>query len=158
MKPATLAQLKKELKLRSPAEIEALCLRLARFKAENKELLTYLLFEAEDETGYQEHIKENIDELFDAIPNKNWYYLKKSIRKILKEVKKCARYSNSKETEVVLLLHFCHKLKNLNPSIKKNTTLFNLYERQLVLINNRIDKLHNDLQLDYKNELQELHY
>ena len=59
MKAASLAQIKKELKLRSPQDIEELCLRLGRFKKENKELLTYLLFEADDEQGYIAHIKES---------------------------------------------------------------------------------------------------
>ncbi|MGJ8666194.1 MAG: hypothetical protein ACSHW7_07510 [Patiriisocius sp.] len=156
MKAATLAQIKKELKLRSPDEIEALCLRLGRFKKENKELLTYLLFEADDEEGYVQHIKEYIDELFDGITNTNFYYLKKSVRKILKETKKCIRYSNSKETEVALLLHFCDRLISFKPSIKRNTTLVNLYERQLELADKKIKGLHPDLQLDYENELEEL--
>ena len=88
MKAASLAQIKKELKLRSSQDIEELCLRLARFKKENKELLTYLLFEADDEQEYISHIKETIDDEFDSITNTNFYYLKKSVRKILKNVKK----------------------------------------------------------------------
>ena len=100
MKAASLAQIKKELKLRSPQDIEELCLRLGRFKKENKELLTYLLFEADDEQGYITHIKETIDDEFNSITNTNFYYLKKSVRKILKNVKKYIRYSNDKETEL----------------------------------------------------------
>ena len=49
MKAATVSQLKKELQHRNPDELLQLCLRLARFKLENKELLTYLLFEADNE-------------------------------------------------------------------------------------------------------------
>ena len=86
MKAASLAQIKKELKLRSSQDIEELCLRLGRFKKENKELLTYLLFEADDEQGYITHIKETIDDEFNSITNTNFYYLKKSVRKILKNV------------------------------------------------------------------------
>lgn len=156
MKPATLAQIKKELNMRSSDELLQLCLRLGRFKKENKELLTYLLFEAEDEEGYVVHIKEMVDELFDDITNTNMYYLKKSIRKILREVKKCIRYSNSKETEVRLLLYFCEKLLSFKPSVKRNTTLMNLYERQLAMAEKQIEKLHEDLQMDYIAELKEL--
>ena len=156
MKPATLAQIKKELKERSPEDIEALCLRLARFKKENKELLTYLLFEADDEEGYRKHIIEYIDTLFDGITNKHSYYLKKSVRKILREVKKCARYSGNKETEVLLLIHFCNTLINYSPSVKRNTTLFNIYDRQRDYIYKKIEALHEDLQYDYKLELEEL--
>ncbi len=48
MKAASIQELKQELQHTSLKEITELCLRLARFKKENKELLTYLLFEASD--------------------------------------------------------------------------------------------------------------
>ena len=48
MKAATVHELKEELKHRSAAQLVELCNRLVRFKKENKELLTYLLFEAHD--------------------------------------------------------------------------------------------------------------
>ena len=54
MKTASISELKQELQYRSEKEIMELCLRLARFKKENKELLTYLLFEAQDEEAYLE--------------------------------------------------------------------------------------------------------
>ena len=62
MKPATVKQLKDELKSRDNQQLVELCLSLTKFKKENKELLTYLLFEAEDERGYIESIKEEIKE------------------------------------------------------------------------------------------------
>ena len=138
MKAASLAQIKKELKLRSPQDIEELCLRLGRFKKENKELLTYLLFEADDEQGYITHIKETIDDEFNSITNTNFYYLKKSVRKILKNVKKYIRYSSDKETEVAILLHFCERLITFKPSITRNITLHNLYDRQIQLIDRKL--------------------
>ena len=156
MKPASLAQIKQEIKQRSPEDIEQLCLRLARFKKENKELLTYLLFEADDEEGYITHIKETIDDEFNAITNTNFYYLKKSVRKILRNVKKYIRYSGNKETEIAILLHFCKRLITFKPSITRNVTLHNLYDRQIQLIDKKIEDLHQDLQLDYKEDLEAL--
>nr|MCH9659401.1 hypothetical protein [Bacteroidota bacterium] len=96
MKPATVTQLKKELKFRSHEELVALCLRLSRFKKENKELLTYLLFEADHEESYVAEVKDLITEGFSNINTSSFYYVKKSIRKILRETKKYIRYSNSK--------------------------------------------------------------
>ena len=100
MKPATVKQLKDELKDRSPGELLELCLRLSKFKKENKELLTYLLFEAANEGEYVVHIKEEIDNEFEEINTLRFYYIKKSVRKILRNVKKRALYSQKKETEV----------------------------------------------------------
>ena len=156
MKPATVAQLKKELKFRSSDELEELCLRLAKFKKENKELLTYLLFQSHNEEAYIESVKQVIDDGFSTINTNSYYYMKKTVRKVLRMVKKYIRYSKKKETEVELLLYFCEQLKDLRPSIKRNKTLTNLYERQLTLVKKRITELHEDLQHDYTLEIEEL--
>ncbi|MFT6796744.1 MAG: hypothetical protein ACJART_001888 [Maribacter sp.] len=149
MKAATVVQIKKELQQRNPEELLELCLRLSKFKKENKELLTYLLFESNYETGYVEGVKAEIDEAFAAINTSSYFYIKKSIRKILRTIKKYIRYSGNKETEVDLLLYFCKNLKELKPPISRNTTLLNIYERQLLFIDKKIALLHADLQYDY---------
>ncbi|WP_228237921.1 hypothetical protein [Allomuricauda sp. M10] len=156
MKPSTIAQLKKELQYRSSDDVVQLCLRLARFKKENKELLTYLLFEADNEAGYIESVKQEVDELFSEINVSSFFYIKKSVRKILRTIKKYIRYSGSKETEVELLLYFCERLKSLRPSINRNTTLKNLYDRQLVYIEKKLPLLHEDLQYDFGEQLNQL--
>ena len=156
MKAATVSEIKKELKLRSTDELLELCLRLSRFKKENKELLTYLLFESEDEEAFIRSVKKNTESQFEIININSYFYIKKSVRKILREIKKYIRYSQNKETEVELLLHFCTILKDFNPSIKRNVTLTNLYNRQLDFIEKKVTALHEDLQYDYKIELEEL--
>ncbi|BFP40848.1 hypothetical protein FGF1_16930 [Flavobacteriaceae bacterium GF1] len=158
MKAATVSQLKKELQHRNPEELLELCLRLSKFKKENKELLTYLLFEADDEAGYIETVKAEVDGLFLDINTNSYFYIKKSVRKILRALKKYIRYSGNKETEVVLLLYFCEQLKNFTPSIRRNTTLTNLYERQLAYLEKKIALLHEDLQYDYGVLLEEIRH
>ena len=158
MTAASVVQIKKELKHRDPEELLQLCLRLARFKKENKELLTYLLFESDSESGYIETVKAEIDAQFSTINTASYFYIKKSVRKILRTIKKYIRYSGNKETEVALLLYFCETLRDFSPSIKRNTTLMNLYQRQLVFIAKKIDVLHEDLQYDYGVLLDELKY
>ena len=49
MKAASIAELKKTLVRTETGELLDICLRLARFKKENKELLTYLLYLSENE-------------------------------------------------------------------------------------------------------------
>ncbi|MAP81277.1 MAG: hypothetical protein CL526_09335 [Aequorivita sp.] len=156
MKAASIKEIKTELNQRSTQELLELCLRLSRFKKENKELLTYLLFESDNEEAYIKSIKAKIDSDFEDINTNTYYYIKKSVRKILRELKKFIRYSQKKETEVELLLYFCEKLKSLNPSIKRNVTLTNLYNRQVNFIYKKIEKLHEDLQYDYNLELENL--
>jgi len=156
MKAATVIQLRKELETLNEDYLRELCLRLARFKIENKELLTYLLFESEDEAFYVEVIKEEVDQLFKEINTKSYFYIKKSVRKILRSLKKYARYSNSKETEVELLLYYCYKLKTLKPSIGNNVTLTNIFLKQIENIEKKIIKLHEDLQFDFRERLKKL--
>lgn len=156
MKSATVANIRKELKHKSNEELAELCLRLSRFKKENKELLTYLLFEAEYEAGYIETIKAEIDKQFEQINTNSFFYIKKSVRKILRNTKKYIHYSLNKETEVELLIYFCKKLKAMTPSISRNTTLTNLYDRNILAIKKKVKNLHEDLQYDYNLELEKL--
>jgi len=156
MKAATVSELKKELSTRSPKELLELCLNLSKFKKENKELLTYLLFEANDESAYIQSIKNEMDLEFEQINKKSFYYIKKSIRKILRNVKKYIRYSKNKETEVDLLIYFCTKLKKFHPSIQRSIALQNLYFRQIEMMKKTIASLDEDLQYDYGLELDEL--
>ena len=57
MKPATITEIKKELKFRSQEQLIEYCLTMARFKLESKELLTYLVFESENEQAYIDSVK-----------------------------------------------------------------------------------------------------
>jgi len=156
MKAATVSQLKKELTYQSKEELLELCLRLSKFKKENKELLTYLLYEADNETGYIESVKKEIDAQFELINTSSYFYIKKSVRKILRIAKKYIRYSKQKETEVEILLHFCNVLKAMKPSMTRNVSLQNIFNRQVLLIKKTVATLHEDLQYDYELELDEL--
>lgn len=156
MKSANVSQLKNELKSRKPDELLELCLRLAKFKKENKELLTYLLFEADNEDAFVENIKREISHEFTLINTNSYFYIKKSIRRILRNIKKYIRYSKKRETEVELLMHFCSEIINMEPSFMDNTVLQNIYTRQLEAISKAISYLHEDLQYDYQTELDEI--
>ena len=156
MKAASIVTLRKALAHLDHQALQQLCLRLARFKLENKELLTYLLFEAQDETGYVAHVKEYMTEQFRTVNRNRFYFVKKSIRKILREAKKFSRYSNSKATEIELLLHFCREFQLFGPSLQRSTTMQNLFDRQIQMIAKKIEGLHPDLQYDYQQELEHL--
>ncbi|WP_228851303.1 hypothetical protein [Aegicerativicinus sediminis] len=156
MKPASLAQIRKELKYLSEDQLRELCLRLARFKIDNKELLTYCLFESENEESYVAAISDYIDTSFEEINTKNYYYIKKSIRKILRQLRKFIRYSGKKETEFLIHLKFAQALLELNPSIFNNNSLTKLYLREIQILKSTLKKLHEDLQFEYNIELSNL--
>lgn len=156
MKAASIHEIKQELQALPPSQLTELCLRLARFKKDNKELLTYLLFEASDETGYAASIKKDIDSEFEGLPKPNLYLTKKSLRKVLRVTTKQIRYTASPQTEVEVLTHFLRKVRQSGIAYKDSPVLVNLYKQQLKKIRTVIDSLHEDLQRDYRRELQSL--
>ena len=156
MQTATVKQLKEELKHCSPDQLLEYCLVLSKFKKENKELLTYLIFESENEEGFINGVKQEITDAFQEINTSKYYYIKKSVRKILRTIKKYIRYSKKKETEIELLLFFCKEVKTFKPNILRSSTMKNLYDRQIQTIKKSMKTLHEDLQYDYQLELEEL--
>jgi len=156
MKAASVKEIKDELSRRQPKELMELTLRLARFKKENKELLTYLLFESDNEDAFISGVKDEIIEDFKTINRTSYYYVKKSIRKILRNIKKYVRYSKHKQTEVELLICFCLEMKDMKPSMRRSITMSNLYNNQVQILKKALATLHEDLQFDYEAEIEDL--
>ena len=156
MKAASLNEIKKELSYLDLKKVQELCMRLAKYKKENKELLTYLLFEAGDESGYVAGVKNEIDDHFVLLPKSNVYLIKKSLRKILRITNKQIRYSDAKQTEVELRIYFCTKMKKSGLRLLPSQVLVNMYNQQLKKIEAALSKLPEDLQYDYHNDFEQL--
>jgi len=154
MKTASISDLKKELFEKSSKDLVNLCLRMAKYKKESKELLTYLLFEAEDEHHYRTEVKSLMDSLFVEMPKAPLYQASKALRKILIQVNKYIRFAGEKQTEAELLLHFLHHLKQSGLKIQSSVALYKLYDTQVRKITKAIEGLHEDLQYDYREELK----
>lgn len=133
-----------------------LCLRLLRYKKENKELLTFLLFEADDLPAFVKGVNEETDEGFAALHRDSYYIAKKGLRKILRMANKYIRYSGNKTVEVEVLLHFCRAFKGMKASWQKTAALANLYASQLKKIKTALNAMHEDLQHDYRRSLEQL--
>lgn len=156
MKAVSVTTIKKELAHLPEQELVELCLTLAKFKKENKELLTYLLFERQNEDRYTEQVKAEMESQLKTLNTASFFYMKKTIRKILRLTKKYIRYSKKEETEVRLLLHFCKMMKDIKPSYTRDKAMTNLFDRQVLSIEKGIAKLHEDLQYDYNQKLNRL--
>lgn len=156
MYTASLNELKKELTTLDAQELRQLCIRLAKYKVENKELLSYLLFHSENEEGFIEQVKLDVEEQFASLNAGNLYWAKKTIRKVLRTTNKYVRYSGKKQTEVELRLYFCQRIKETGMPFRQSTALGNLYDGQLKKINKALNTLHDDLQYDYRLILEAL--
>ena len=156
MKGASLKEIKTELEIIPPQELVMILLRLGRYKKENKELLTYLLFEAINEQSYISAVKTEIDMQLLNLNTSNFFLAKKTIRKIIRTAKKFIKYSGSKQTEIEILMHACNEIKHAGINIHKSPALTNIYTSQLKKINAALATLHEDLQYDYIKEVTEL--
>src|SRR5690606_39524549 len=121
-----------------------------------KVLLVDLLYDSQDENLYIDKIKEEASAAFKIMNTSSYYFAKKTIRKVLRIIKKYIKYSGKKETEVILLLYFCQQLKTSGLSLGYNQALANLYQRQIINITKAMQSLHEDLQYDYQIQLDDL--
>lgn len=157
MTTASLSELRRALKNVPSGDLPDLCLRLARYKKENKELLSYLLFDADDEPGYIKSVKTDIDQHFGELSRTTPYMTKKGLRKALAFTNQRIRYSGQKRTEAELLIYFCKIFRKEVP-FRNNITIKNIYIRLIVRIKKTIGTLHEDLQFDFGEEVKPLEY
>lgn len=155
MKPEKLSDLKKTLVKLSSIELTEICLRLAKYKKENKELLSYLLFDADDPLKYAEEVKNFLIIEFESM-QKHYYYSTKSLRKIIRLMNRYAKYTGSKQVEIELSIWFCTNFLNYIDLRTSHKPLQAILQRQFDKIVKLLDKLHEDLQFDYQKEFEEL--
>jgi hypothetical protein len=154
MRSTTLNELKKELQEMPPKELVELCLSLAKYKKDNKEYLGYLIFESHDKSGFSKEIQSELDLHFEALlAQTNLYYVKKSLRKILRLLGKYSKYLNDKAVSAELYIYFLTKLKNSGIPYEDSKLIVNLYDQQLKKIKALVSTLHEDLQNDFAGDL-----
>lgn len=156
MDTASISNIKKELKNIPPEDLQEIVIRLGKYKKENKELLSYLLFEAYNEAEYIRQVKEEIDIQFSSLNRSSFYLAKKTLRKVLRTTNKNIRFSGKKETEIELLLYFCKKMKTSHLNYTESRVVLNMYLNQVKRIQKVISMLHEDLQYDFREELENL--
>jgi hypothetical protein len=156
MKAASVQEIKAGLKEKDQKELIELCLRLGRYKKENKELLSFLLFEEDNLPSYISSVNELVDEAFAAVNVSSVHFAKKTIRKALRIANKHIRYTGSKTAEVEILLHYCTNFKGLKLTWQKSVLLSNIYRSQIKKIEAALATMHEDLQYDYRRSLNRL--
>lgn len=153
----SLSDIKKELKTKTSEELLEYCLYLAKYKKDSKEYLGYLLFDQDDNHLYLRTVLASIDEQFEEIKSqKHWYLIKKSWRKILRNISKCAKFSKNKELEIQMIIHFVRQAQASGVPYYAFNALAQIIDMQFKKIRTIIPQLHEDLQHDYTKELHEL--
>lgn len=156
MKAASAAEIKQRLKDLEKKELMELCLRLSRYKKENKELLTFLLFESDDVPHYISSVNEEIENIFDDVNTTSVLFAKKTIRKALRTANRYIRFAGDKTVEVEVLLQYCTLFRELKLDWRRSSLLSKIFDNQIKKISATIDSLHEDLQYDYRRRLDKL--
>jgi hypothetical protein len=156
MKAAGVSEIKQELADLPPKKLLELCLHLVRYKKENKELMSFLLFDSHNLEDFIARVKEEIDEQFTELPKPNRYHTKKGLRKILRAISKYTKFTGSGEPAIEMLLYFCTKLKSSSIPLHKDQVILNIYNLQLKKIETMLESIHEDLRYDYQKRIDEL--
>ena len=155
MRTEKLSDIKKELKSLNSEALTEICLRLAKYKKDNKELLSYLLYEADNPLNYAEQVKADLLISFKNL-NRSAYTSTKELRKIVRLLAKHAKYTGSKEVELELLVWFCSNFLEYADTHSSHKPLQAIFNRQMEKIKRILPKLHEDLQFDYSSSYNQL--
>jgi hypothetical protein len=150
-----LQQIKKELQHLPQEQLAELCLRLIRYKKENKELLAYLLFDAHNEHDFIDSVKAEAGFMFSQLPVQG-YFAAKGLRKILKMLTKYSKFMSSKPAEIELLINFCQNYLQYVVKQSSQKPIRLILSRQIEKMHVLIGKLHEDLQFDYSQDYNKL--
>jgi hypothetical protein len=150
-----LSDLKKELLELSKPELIQLCLRVAKLKRENKELLAYLIFDSEDPLFYAQKLKPEIKEVFKQ-PFQHAYYLTKSIRKAMRLITKYYRFTSNKQGETELLIYLVEEFYLSWRNEYRYQALGKVIYRCLEKAQSNLKKIDEDFRADFEDPINEL--
>lgn len=156
MKIASLAELKKELKFLSEKELQETILDLSKFSRDNKAYLFFKLFEKENPRIFVEMVKEELEHEFQNANTRNFHFAKKSAQTIRRKLNKHLKLSKDKTNQIELIIFFCQNLKDYGYLQYHHPVITNLFDIQIGKAQKLIEKLHEDLQYDFKLILDEL--
>ena len=149
-----LINIRKEMSSLSHKEITELCIRLIRFKKENKELADYFLFEKHQEHSYLLAAKSEIQSLFGNIQTTQPYLVKKSIRKIIRLAERYSKYAANPIIFIELYLEIMQHIQEYFPHWKQVVPLMKITESLEKKSRRLLPKLHEDLQFDYNARME----
>lgn len=155
MQKPSLPKQKKELDFLSLTDVKQICIRLSKYKTENKELLDYLLFFSHHPQSYVAEIKEEMLLVFEEL-NPTDYQRTKQLRKLLNRINKYAKFMANKNYEAELICEFCQLFIQFVPLNTYHKALILLLYKQLIKLYKVISKLDDDLQFDYEKEIQQI--
>jgi hypothetical protein len=156
-KPAGLPEIKKALKTLQREELVDLISTICKANKFAKEVVTFKLFhEQESSDSYVEKVNNII---LDTFNNNYWgtyRYAAKSLRKVSKVTTEHLRVVKQPEQQLAIHLFLCKQLKAYDINEASPGFLGTFYERKKNKALQLFDKLHEDLKMDFEEEVSAL--
>jgi hypothetical protein len=93
---------------------------------------------------------------FQEINFTNDFYIKKGLQKINRQLNLILSYPLSDASKIELSIHFLMEFNRFVGRKKNHTVIYNIYLRVLAKLEKWVAKLHEDLQFDFEEKLNEL--
>lgn len=151
-----IAEIKKAVSYLDEQELRALLMDIIGFSTDNKRFAYFKLHEQQDEQFFLVESKEFLLQEFFKAVNTNFWTGKKSLQKLRSTLNKLLKFTKRKDFQLELILYFCQQAKEFGYLSYKHPVIDNLYATQLRKAESLISKLHEDLQYDYQQQVEEL--
>jgi hypothetical protein len=156
MQLPSLAAIKKELNNLDSKELTDIIIELSKFTRDNKAYLYFKLFERDNPRLFVEMVQEELETEFQKANTKHYYVAKKSAQAIRRKLNKNLKLTKDKIIQIELISYFCVKLKAYGYLDFHHPVIDNLYNVQVGKIEKLVSGLHEDLQYDYQEMIQQL--
>lgn len=157
MKSYSLNDIKKEITHLQQKDLIQLCVNVAKFKKENKDYISFILFESHNKRAYLEDVKNDIkSQIISFEGNYFKYDFKKKLRVLKSFLVRNNKYLNDKALSVEMYIFLCNELRQDGYPYMKHGEFDTFYGQQIKKISNFIATLHEDLRYDFGQQLEEL--
>lgn len=156
MQLPSLSSLKKELQHKDSKELIELILHLSKLNRDNKAFLYFKLFDSADGSLFIDTVKEELKKAFYSANTRNYYVAKKSAQGIRRILNKHLKLTKDLNAKIELIAFFCHQLKEFGYLEYRYPVIDNLYALQVGKVEKLVNNLHEDLQFDYQELLENL--
>lgn len=152
----SLTALKSELKHLSAKDLIELIADLSKFSRENKAFLFFRLYQNDNPRLFIEMVQEELEMEFQQANTKNYNFAKKAAQSIRRKLNKHLKLSKNKAHQIEAIAYFCTNLEKYGYLKLRHPVINNLYAVQVGKIERLVLSLHEDLQYDYTQSIQEL--
>jgi hypothetical protein len=123
---------------------------------DNKKFLFFKLYERDNPRLFIGMVQEELTTEFENANTNRYDFAKKSAQSIRRKLNKFLKISKDKAAQIELTVYFCRMLLQYGYLKFQHPVIDNLYKVQVGKIDRLISGLHEDLQYDFQESLDEL--